>query len=169
VFPSSLTHTINIPQGLSAISTYVIPLNSEFETIFDTVNDKIDVIHDIESNLYWPDQGINTIGAWNNEQGYVVNAKQNLQIKVYGLFELSQTVLLKEGWNLMPVLNTVPSSTFVVFRDIDELIDIVQEVGGNKVYWPEQSIFTLTQLMPGKAYFIRVKEDCFVVFPPPVE
>ncbi len=169
VFPSSLTHTINVPEGLSAMSTYVIPLNSEFETIFDTVNDKVDVIHDIQSNLYWPDEGINTIGEWNNEQGYVVNAKEPFQIKVYGLFEISQTVVLNEGWNLMPVLNTIPSSTFVVFRDIDEVIDIVEEVGGDKVYWPEQSIFTLTQLMPGKAYFIRVKEDCFLVFPPPVE
>ncbi len=169
VFPSSLTHTISLPEGLSAISTYVIPLNPEFETIFDTVNDKVDVIHDIESNLYWPDQGINTIGEWSNEQGYVVHAKEPFQIKVYGLFEISQTVLLQEGWNLMPVLNTVPSSSFVVFRDIDELIDIVEEVGGDKVYWPSQSIYTLTQLMPGKAYFIRVKEDCFVVFPPPVE
>jgi hypothetical protein len=169
VFPSSLTHTITIPEGLSAISTYVIPLNSEFETIFDTVNDKIDVVHDIESNLYWPDQGINTIGTWNNGQGYVVNAKEDLQIKVYGLFVISQTVVLNQGWNLMPVLNINPSSTFVVFRDIEELIDIVEEVGGDKVYWPEQSIYTLTQLMPGKAYFIRVKEDCSIVFPPPVK
>lgn len=169
VFPSSLTHTINVPQGLSAMSTYVIPLNNEFETIFDTLNDKVDVIHDIESHLYWPDQGINTIGEWNNEQGYIVSAKEAFQVKVYGLFEISQTVLLKEGWNLMPVLNTIPSSSFVVFRDIDEIIDIVEEVGGDKVYWPEQSIFTLTQLMPGQAYFIRVKEDCSVVFPPPVE
>lgn len=169
VFPSSLAHTINIPQGWSAVSTYVIPLHPEFENIFDTVNDKIDVIFDVNSNIYWPSQSINTIGEWNNEAGYVINAKEPFQVKVYGLFEISQTVLLHEGWNLMPVLNSVPSSTFVVFRDIDELIDIVQEVGGNKVYWPDQSIYTLTQLLPGKAYYIRVKEDCSIVFPPPVE
>lgn len=169
VFPSSLVHTINIPAGWSAISSYVVPIHPEFESIFDTVNDKLDVIYNIESDIYWPDAGINTIGNWSSETGYIVKAKVPLQIKVFGLFEISQYVQLKEGWNLMPTLNTVPSSTFVVFRDIDEKIDIVQEVDGSKVYWPEQSIFTLTQLIPGKAYYIRVKEDCFVIFPPPVK
>jgi hypothetical protein len=169
VFPSSLTHTINIPEGWSAISTYVVPLNPDFETIFDTVSDKLDLIFNIDSDIFWPEAGINTIGNWNPANGYIVKAKEALQFKIYGLFEMSQMVLLTEGWNLMPTLNTVPSSTFMVFRDIDDKIDIVTEVGGDKVYWPEKSVFTLTQLMPGKAYFIRVKEDCFVIFPPPVD
>lgn len=169
VFPSSLTHTISIPEGWSAISTYVVPFHPEFETIFDTVNDKIDVVYNINSQIYWPDAGINTIGNWNSANGYIVKAKVPLQIKVYGLFEISQMVQLSAGWNLMPTLNTVPSSTFVVFRDIEDKIDVVREVGGNKVYWPAQGIYTLTQLMPGKAYFIRVTEDCFIIFPPPVK
>ncbi|MCF8366269.1 MAG: hypothetical protein K9H16_10830 [Bacteroidales bacterium] len=167
VFPSSLTHIINVPEGWSAISTYVVPIHPEFETIFDTVNDKLDVIYNINSQIYWPDAGINTIGNWNPTNGYIVKAKVPLQVKVYGLFEMSQMVQLSEGWNLMPTLNTVPSSTFIVFRDIEDKIDVVREIGGNKVYWPAQGIYTLTQLMPGKAYFIRVTEDCFIIFPPP--
>jgi hypothetical protein len=67
----------------------------------------------------------------------------------------------------LPVLNSEATSTFVLFRDIDDLIDIVQEVDGDKVYWPEQSIYTLTTLIPGKAYYIRVKQDCFITYPLP--
>lgn len=169
VFPYNLTQTISIPEGWSGISSYVIPLNPAFETIFDTVKDKLDVLFNVRSQLYWPDENINTIGNWDTFDGYIVKAKEPLQIKVYGLFEISQTVLLFEGWNFIPVLNSVPSSSFVIFRDIDEKLDIVREVGGNKVYWPEQSIYTLTHLLPGHAYFVRVKEDCHFVFPPPVK
>jgi len=149
VFPSSLAQTINIPAGWSGISAYVVPFHPEFETIFNNANDKIDVIQNIHSQLYWPDAFINTIGEWDTFDGYVIKAKEPFQIVVNGLFEISQTVLLYQGWNLMPALNYVPTSTFVLFRDIDDKIDIVNEIGGSKVYWPDQSIYTLTQLIPG--------------------
>ncbi len=167
VYPSSITQTINIPQGWSGISAYVDPFYPEFETIFDTVNDKIDVIKNFHSQLYWPDQGVNTIGDWISDEAYIINAKEAFQIKIPGLFQVSQSVILKEGWSILPVLNSVSTSTFVLFRDIEDKIDIVKEVDGDKVYWPEQSIYTLTTLIAGKAYYIRVKQDCFVVYPLP--
>lgn len=166
VFPYSLTQTINIPQGWSGISSYVIPYHPELEDIFDTVSDRVTVVRN-QQGIYWPQAQINTIGEWKTE-GYVINAKEPIQIKVNGLFELSQSASLKAGWNILPVVSAQPASTFLVFRDLDEIIDIVQEVGGDKVYWPSQNVYTLTQLMPGRAYYIRVKEDCLVVFPPPV-
>jgi hypothetical protein len=169
VFPYTLTQYINVPVGWSGISAYVIPGSPEFEEIFDTVNEHLDVIYNSQTQLYWPGEVINTIGNWDTFDGYIVKANEPFQIRVYGLFEISQTVLLNEGWNILPVLSSVPASSFVVFRDIDEKIDIVQEIGGSKMYWPEQSIYTLTQLLPGKAYFIRVKENCSVVFPLPVD
>ena len=43
------------------------------------------------------------------------------------------------------------------------------EVGGDKVYWPSQNIYTLTHLEPGKAYYIRVLNDCSIHFPSPVK
>ena len=85
------------------------------------------------------------------------------------MFEVSQTIFLQQGWHIMPVLTTQVSSTFVVFRDVEDLIDIVMEIAGDKVYWPSQNIYTLTHLHPGKAYYIRVTGDCFIHFPSPVE
>jgi len=169
VFPYNLNQTIQIPQGWSGISAYVLPLNPAFETIFANVNDKIEAVYNNHSQLYWPDEGINTIGNWNTFDGYVIKAKEPTQILVYGIFESSQTVLLNAGWNIVPVLTYNPASTFVVFRDIDDLIDIVQEIGGSKVYWPSQGVYTLTQLMPGRAYMIRVKENCSFTYPSPVK
>ncbi|MFW5705362.1 MAG: hypothetical protein ACOCX8_00030 [Bacteroidota bacterium] len=167
VFPYNLAQTIDIPEGWSGISTYVHPFKEEVAEIFDTVSDRITVLRN-QSGLFWPEQQINTLGNWDAFQGYVIHASEPIQVKVNGIFEVSQTVVLTEGWNILPVLTTQPASTFVVFRDLDEVIDIVQEVGSDKVYWPSQGIYTLTQLKPGKAYLIRVTETCSVVFPAPV-
>ena len=168
VFPYSLTHTLNIPAGWSGISSYVLPFHPEFEDIFASVSNQIKVIRD-QNNMFWPEQQINTIGDWNTFEGYIINALEPIQVEIPGIFEVSQTIFLEEGWHIMPVLTTQVSSTFVVFRDVEELIDVVMEIGGDKVYWPSQNIYTLTHLDPGKAYYIRVTGDCSIHFPSPVE
>ncbi|OQX81814.1 MAG: hypothetical protein B6D64_01665 [Bacteroidetes bacterium 4484_276] len=168
VFPYNLTHTLTIPEGWSGISTYVLPFFPEIEDIFDTLSNQIEVLRD-QNNIFWPGQQINTIGEWNTYEGYIINASEQIQVNIPGIFEVSQTIFLQEGWHIMPVLTTQVSSTFVVFRDVEDLIDIVMEVAGDKVYWPSQNIYTLTQLHPGKAYYIRVTGDCSIHFPSPVE
>lgn len=76
-----------------------------------------------------------------------------------------QMTVFNEGWNILPVLSTQSASTFFVFRDIEEIIDVVHEINGPNMYWPSQHIYTLTQLVPGKSYFIRVTQPCYVVYP----
>jgi hypothetical protein len=168
VFPSSLTHTISIPEGWSGISSYVLPNHPGFEDLFDEVSDRVEVIRD-QSGMFWPDQQINTLGDWNTFEGYIINASEAIEVEIPGLFEVSQTIFLEEGWHIMPVLTPQIASTFVVFRDVEEQIDVVMEIGGAKVYWPSQKIYTLTYLEPGKAYYIRVTGDCSIHFPSPVD
>ncbi|HZK07561.1 MAG TPA: hypothetical protein VFC92_05125 [Bacteroidales bacterium] len=167
IFPYNMQHTITIPEGWSGLSTFVLPFKDELTEIFDTTAQHIEVIFDLHGRMFYPDQQINTLENWNTFDGYIIKAKESFKIKVGGMFEISQTVFLQQGWNVMPVLSSVQASTFVVFRDLDEVIDVVHEVGGNKVYQPSQNIYTLTTLLPGKAYYIRVSEDCVVTFPSP--
>jgi hypothetical protein len=167
VFPYNMQQNITIPAGWSGLSTFVLPFKMKLSEIFDTTAYHIDVMFDLQGRMFWPDQGVNTIVNWDTFEGYIIKAKEPFQIKLGGVFEISQTILLQQGWNVMPVLSSVPASTFVVFRDLDEIIDVVYEIGGDKVYWPSQNIYTLTTLLPGKAYYIRVSEDCSFAFPSP--
>jgi len=168
VFPTSLTQTLSIPAGWSGISSFVLPNHPEFEEIFDGFSDRVELIKS-NSGMYWPEEQINTIGNWNTFEGYMILASEPFEVNIPGLFEVTQTIFLEEGWHIMPVLTTQVASTFVVFRDVEELIDVVMEIGGDKVYWPSQKIYTLTHLEPGKAYYIRVTGDCSIQFPSPVE
>ncbi|MDD4178103.1 MAG: hypothetical protein PHY58_13600 [Bacteroidales bacterium] len=167
VFPYNMQHNITIPEGWSGLSTFVLPFKTKLTEIFDTTAQHVEAIFDIHGRMFWPDQGINALVDWNTFDGYVIKAKESFQIKIGGLFEISQTVLLQQGWNVMPVLSSAQVSTFVVFRDLDDIIDVVHEIGGDKIYQPSQNIYTLTRLLPGKAYYIRVSEDCVVTFPSP--
>jgi hypothetical protein len=167
IFPYNMQHNITIPAGWSGLSTFVLPFKKKLSDIFDTTAQHIDVMFDMQGRMFWPDQGINTIVNWDTFDGYIIKAKEPFQIRLGGLFEISQTVLLQQGWNVMPVLSSIPASTFVVFRDLDDIIDVVYEIGGDKIYSPSQNIYTLTTLLPGKAYQIRVSESCSVTFPSP--
>ena len=168
VFPYNITQTIDIPAGWSGISACVLPFHPEMEQLFDTLSNNVEVLRN-QTGLFWPGQQINTIGDWDTFEGYVINAKEPFQLSIPGLFEVSQTLFLTQGWHIMPVLTTQVASTFVVFRDIEDYIDVVMEVSGDKVYWPSQNIYTLTHLEPGKAYYIRVLQDCSIHFPSPVK
>ncbi len=56
---------------------------------------------------------------------------------------------LKKGWNIIPVLSNCNVSADELFNSIDEL-QIITEIAGNKVYWPEMEIWTLESLKTGK-------------------
>nr|NQU93566.1 T9SS type A sorting domain-containing protein [Bacteroidota bacterium] len=44
-------------------------------------------------------------------------------------------------------------------------VNIVKEVAGTSVYWPEYSINSLTHLEPGKSYWISVSENTSLFYP----
>jgi hypothetical protein len=52
-----------------------------------------------------------------------------------------------------------------VFAPLGSILTIIKEVAGYKIYYPEYSIYTLNKLMSGKAYLVRVTEDCSIAFP----
>jgi hypothetical protein len=45
-----------------------------------------------------------------------------------------------------------------------ETLKLVKEVAEAGIYWPAMNINTLGYLQTGKAYFVRVSEDCTVTF-----
>jgi hypothetical protein len=44
-------------------------------------------------------------------------------------------------------------------------LGIIKEIAGSKVYWPAYGIYTLSQLTPGKAYYVRMAAAGSVTFP----
>jgi PKD repeat protein len=158
-------HIVDIPAGWGSISSYIDPLNDSVEVIFDPILSDLTILMNM-SQVFWPGQGINTIGTWNTHQGFKIKVENAVQLTISGDLEQDKILDLNAGWNIMPVLNNTPVSTSQLFSPLGDTLIIVKEIAGNNLYWPSQSIYSLVNLEPGKAYMIALNGASSVTFPP---
>jgi hypothetical protein len=156
------THTISLTEGWSGISSYINPNINNLDTIFNEVLDEL-IILEGQNGIYWPSQNINTLGAWNTNNGYKIKVSQDTEIKFYGANKDSKTINLKVGWNLIPVL---AECNFLVNQVLSSpSILIVKEVANVGIFWPEYSINTLETLKSGDAYLTFATSPISISYP----
>jgi len=160
-----MNYVLTIPGGWSGISSYVDPNDSLVENIFAPVISDLVILQNNSGGLLWPGQGINTIINWNSHQGYKIKMDAQAQVTFYGYMEDNRTVDLNAGWSMIPVLNENSVSTENLFLPIGDTLVIVKEIGGGLMYWPDQNIETLENLIPGKGYQISVQHPCSITYP----
>jgi len=162
-----IQQTVALPEGWSGLSSYIIPADDSVKAIFDAITDDLVILMNA-SQVYWPDQNINTIVTWNTYSGYKIKVTDATHVVFLGTLATQKTLLLKKGWNLMPVISENDVSTLQtgIFSDLGDTLVIVKEIAGSGIYWPGQEIFTLEWLIPGKAYMINVSKECHIHFPP---
>jgi hypothetical protein len=142
-----------IPAGWSGISSYVIPDDPAVADIFSPVVSDLVILMDGFGGVYWPSQGnINTIGNWVTHRGYKVKVNQEVFVFFQGDADANKVVACNAGWTLIPVLSADNVPTTTLFGPFGSNLIICKEIGGSRIYWPSQGIFTLNFLQPGKAY-----------------
>ncbi len=159
---SYLTHSINIYQGWSGLSSYLNPMDTNLDTIFKSAQTELVILMNF-SGVYWPSTGTNTLGTWNPYDGYLVKVNQDVTLNITGSALTNRTLVLNPGWHIIPVLssNNVSAASILGMPGVV----IAKEIAGNKVYWPALSIFTLTTLETGKAYVLYVNSTVTLNYP----
>nr|NQU91120.1 T9SS type A sorting domain-containing protein [Bacteroidota bacterium] len=160
---SKLYHTIDLPQGWSGLSSYLIPADTDIENIFDDIPEQL-VIALTEEEIYYPANNINTIGNWEQHAAYKVKTNAVVSLSIAGFMENNHTLQLLEGWNLIPVISSCPVDVEVLFAPVVSDLEIVKEIAGWGIYWPGMGINNLGTLNPGKAYYVLVMGDVEVTF-----
>jgi hypothetical protein len=158
-----LQQTIEIPAGWSGISSYVVPQNAGIEDIFGMYTGNIEIIIG-DGGIYFPAQGVNTIGNWDAQSGYLIKMTDNTPVTFAGFDAASKTISVGTGWSVIPVTGTCPANTDTLFDEHPEVI-AVKEAAGTGIYWPAKGINTLTNLMPGKAYYILTTQEFTFTYP----
>jgi len=158
-----LRQILNIPMGWSGISSYLDPASKGVEGIFSPYQNDL-IIMSSMNGLYYPAQGINTIGNWDYQTGYQLKAETDFALTITGTKIQNPELELAEGWNLVPVLSSCDVEVESLFADFASL-QIVKEVAGTKLYWPVYNINTLENLSPGKAYFVAAADGGTLTFP----
>jgi hypothetical protein len=86
-------------------------------------------------------------------------------LPIIGPAETLKTFALGNGWNLLPVICNTNVTTSTLVGGLGANLQIIKEIAGSKVYWPAFGIYTLSQLTPGKAYYVRMAAAGSVTFP----
>jgi len=161
--PAVMNQIMELPEGWSGISSYLIPLNQDLDYIIEPIFDDFVIMTD-NSGVYWPDHSINTLNQWNASKGYIIKMNQPRLLSFEGIRENGKTLILGTGWNIMPVLSTCPVNAETLFAAYPGKLVIIKEVAGSKLYWPEMGINSLVNLTPGKSYFILTNTTINLTF-----
>jgi len=155
---------LQIPEGWSGISTYLIPANKEVARMFAPMGISLHILYN-QQGIFWPDGGLNTLNDWNYESGYVIKSGADVALFVPGYLTHDKCIQMPAGWSIMPVLSSAETSTDV-FNPLSSHLKVVKDVGGTGVYWPAMGINSLFALIPGKAYYIMLTDADSVTFNP---
>lgn len=158
------TQLVQIPQGWSGISSYILPAQSQVANMMQPILNDLVILQSM-NEVYWPAQNINTIGDWDTHAGYKIKVSNNVGLQVAGVFEQNKTINLSHGWNIIPVLSDCPVSCAELFANAAGQVVMVKDIAATGVYWPAQNIATLEELLPGRAYYVKTNAPVSITFP----
>ena len=160
----ALTHEIALFEGWNSLSSYIMPTNNDIEAVTEEITAQL-VIMQTMTEVYFPDGGLNTIETWDSQSAYKIKVTEDVILNISGTPEQNKTVLLQEGWNLIPVVSDVPVNAEDLFGDVIDKIIVVKGVAETGILWPDYDINTLINLLPGKAYYVKTTEPVEITYP----
>ena len=164
VISGGVSQSISLSQGWSGVSSYLWMDNFTVEEVFAPYFAELIIMMDDE-NMFWPGMGVNTIGLWDNHQGYKIKVDEAFELILSGSLENETTLELASGWTIIPVLSECTVDVEEIFAPLSGNMVIVKDVAGWNVYWPEFGINTLQTLEPGRAYFVLMDSEAELTFP----
>lgn len=146
---------LELPAGWSGASLPLDPSSPWLEELFGSAINSIKFLSD-GAAVFYPEQNINEIVAWQTDKGYYVKTSNTISVLVPGYSPDSRTIELSPGWNLIAVLSQCPVDAATFNSALEGKLEAITDVADVKVYWPAQSITTLMELLPGKSYFVKM-------------
>ena len=146
---------IELKEGWSIFSTYIIPENNNLEDIFSNIINDVVIIKDQYGNAFWPEFNLNSIGPIQPGSAYLIKIKNTNNVLINGTISACNSIInLDTGWSLLGYLDNISSNLENHFLNIPELI-IVKDDDGN-IYWPEFNLNSIEQLNPGQGYQVKL-------------
>ena len=123
LFTQNNTQEITLESGWSLFSTYIIPENSNLESVFsDIINDVI-IIKDENGNVYWPEFGLNSIGELNIGDAYQIKMNNTNALIITGIeANCNTSINLNTGWSFIGYLSSNSSNIEDQFSSILNMI-----------------------------------------------
>jgi len=148
---------LTLEQGWNGISSYLQPIDQSISSIVEQLGGSFICIQNLDG-IYYPGGSFSTIESWKLHSGYQIKVDQDTTFRIDGTQPDQNVLRIVPGWNLIPVLSSVPSNIDSLFGDNLYSIEIIKEAVGIKIYWPEMYINQIDSLLPGHSYFIMSQD-----------
>lgn len=155
--------SISLQKGWNGISSFLTPAFVDPELIMAPIGQDFIALQDL-ALVYYPDGNLNSLDYWNYRNGYMIKVEDETTLPVAGFTPDQTTIMLSEGWNLIPVLSDEPVDIDALLGENIDRVAIIKEAAGLGVFWPAMSINTIPQFLPGKSYLILVSETFTIEF-----
>jgi hypothetical protein len=147
------THDIELVAGWNDLSSFLIPAPADIEVITENLGDDLVIMYHF-GEVFWPGQGVNLIGNWEFSKGYLIKMNTPKTLTIEGSLPENNTIFINEGWNLIPVLSSLPIHIETLLGENLQNITIIKDGVGLSVYWPAAGVETLQFFQPGSSYFL---------------
>lgn len=150
--------TVCSTMGWGGISSYLTPENTDIEVVLADIEDAVQIILGT-SGFYWPSQNINTLINWDSNKGYKIKMNEQVCFNILGAMTENKTVMLPQGASYMPVLCSQAVSATSIFDQLGNNLLFAYDLTSQQLYWPAGGIYTLQNLVPGRAYLVNMTQS----------
>jgi hypothetical protein len=165
-------HQLSLRSGWNLVSSYIEPLDSSLESLFEPVLDNLILVKDGDGRTFVPLFGIDDIKNWSYSSGYQIYLDpQAGTLTLYGVKVKPETVQipLKGTWNMVGYLRSEPMNAIAALRSIESKL-IIAKNGAGEVYIPpgvigEDLINTMGDMRPGEGYQLFLSAVADLVYP----
>ncbi|MDD3563508.1 MAG: M14 family zinc carboxypeptidase [Candidatus Cloacimonetes bacterium] len=157
-----LPTVINLNTGWNLISLNRIPSSQAVADVFSGISGLLQIKNETLSYAPGMDEHFNTLKNLALGEGYWVNMSAPGTLHVEGTLAPSTPISLKQGWNLVGYLPAAAQATATALSSISSYLQEANHLDSS--YIPAGSS-SLGSLEPGKAYWIKVSQDCTLIYP----
>lgn len=159
---------IALKQGWNLISTYIIPLSANMVNIWNSISQSLLIVKNNQGNVYIPSYGINNIGNWVLNQGYLayMSTANTLTIQGNSCNPQNENMNFINGWNTLAYLRNSEMNVVMAFADLvaQEALLIAKNLAG-QAYIPSFGINNIGNLVPGQGYKMYCTKSGTFKFP----
>ncbi len=161
-----LSHNISLTEGWQGLSSYLMPSESDIETIFGPIGNQMTLVYNYEQ-MYWPNAGIATLTNWDHHDAFFIKMQEGATLNITGYAEANLSCDVPASWSILPVICPDDVSLTELFdgKAVKDNVVLIKEIAGTGVYWPEYNINSLGVLHCGKAYNLLMETADQITFP----
>ncbi|HUL43296.1 MAG TPA: T9SS type A sorting domain-containing protein [Bacteroidota bacterium] len=158
--------SITLRKGWSMISSYISPASTDLDTLFNSVRSDLVILKNGKGKAYIPWVPINSIGSWDNMQGYQLKMDSERTLPVSGtrINPESTPVNIASGWSLIPYFRQSALGVDTALSSLADVLVIAKDQDGN-AYIPSIPVNSIGNMEPGEGYQVKLSGNGTLLYP----